>query len=202
MNSPDNNKLNPSHSKINDRVLWEKFKDGNHNAFSFLYDYYVDILFRYGSNISRDKQMVEDSIQDVFISLWNNREKISDVLNVKYYLLKALRNDLLKKIKKEAATGNTLECHNVEFLDRCLLAYQEEIIHQDSESLVLRLRQLVNLLDGRQREVLYLRVFQEMSYEQIASILEIDIKYTYNIFSKAINQLKNHLAEGFDLFAE
>ena len=201
MNNPNSKKFNIQ-SHINDCTLWKEFKDGNHLAFSTLYDYYADILFRYGCSISRDNQMVEDSIQDIFIYLWNNRETTGDIDNVKYYLLKVLRHDLLKKLKKETTTANTLECHNEEFINRCLIIYREELNHQVSESLEIRLRQLVNLLEGRQREVLYLRVFQEMSYEQIATILEIDIKYTYNIFSKAIHQLKKHLAEGFDLFAE
>src|SRR5690554_4354610 len=201
MNNPNNKKFNIQ-SHINDNALWREFKDGNHLAFSTLYDYYADILYRYGCSISRDNQMVEDSIQDIFIYLWNNRETTSNVDNVKYYLLKVLRHDLLKKIKKETATANTLEYHKDEFINRCLMSYQEELNHQDSESMEVRLRQLVNLLDGRQREVLYLRLFQAMSYEQIASLLDIDIKYTYNIFSKAIHQLKKHLAEGFDLFAE
>lgn len=201
MNDPDKKKFS-SQSHVNDRVLWEKFKDGNHLAFATLYDSYIDILFRYGCSITRDSQMVEDSIQDIFISLWNNRETTSNIDNVKYYLLKVLRRDLIKKIKQESATANTLEHHKEEYIDRCLNSYQEELHHQDAESIEIRLRQLVNLLDGRQREVLYLRLFQKMSYDQIAALLEIDIKYTYNIFSKAIRQLKKLLAEGFDLFAE
>jgi|SRR5690554_302979 len=201
MNNPNNKKFNIQ-SHINDNALWREFKDGNHLAFSTLYDYYADILFRYGCSISRDNQMVEDSIQDIFIYLWNNREATPDIDNVKYYLLKVLRHDLLKKIKQESATEKTLECHKEEYINQCLISYQEELNHQDVESIEIRLRQLVNLLNGRQREVLYLRLFQKMSYEQIASILEIDIKYTCNIFSKAIHELKKHLVEGFDLFAE
>lgn len=201
MNNP-NNKEFDIQSQHRDSALWKEFKDGNHLAFSTLYDHYADILFRYGCSISRDNQMVEDSIQDIFIYLWNNRGTTPDIENVKYYLLKVLRRDLLKKIKKEAASANTLEYHKDEFINRCIISYQEDLNHQNSESIEIRLRELVNLLDGRQREVLYLRLFQGMSYEQIASILEIDIKYTYNIFSKAIHQLKKHLAEGFDLFAE
>jgi len=201
MNNPKDQKFD-SQSHINDNALWKEFKDGNHLAFATLYDTYADILFRYGCSISRDSQMVEDAIQDIFIYLWNNRKTTGNVDNVKHYLLKVLRHDLLRKIKKETATANTLEFHKEEFINQCLTSYQEELSHQNYESIELRLRQLVNLLDGRQREVLYLRLFQAMSYEQIASILEIDIKYTYNIFSKAIHQLKKHLAEGFDLFAE
>lgn len=200
MNNPERKFDIQSH--IKDSALWKEFKEGNHLAFSTLYECYADILFRYGCSISRDSQMVEDAIQDIFIYLWHNRKMIGEVDNVKYYLFKVLRHDLLKKIKQETSTGNNLECHQEEFIDRCLVSYQEELTHQNDEAIQRRLRELVNLLDGRQREVLYLRLFQEMSYEQIASLLEIDIKYTYNIFSRAINQLKKHLAGGFDLFAE
>ncbi len=203
MNHPDNNKFSAGQRQTNDSVLWKQFKEGNHLAFSTLYDYYADILYRYGCTITGDKQLVEDSIQDIFIYLWNNREKTSDIVNVNYYLLKVIRHDLINKLKKESAKANTLANNKGEFTDKCILSYQEELInYQDAEKMEIRIRQLVNLLNGRQREVLYLRFFQEMTYEQIASILEIDLKYTYNIFSKAILRLKKHLSEGFDLFAD
>src|SRR5690554_2412390 len=134
MNNPNSKKFD-LHNHINDSVRWKEFKDGNHLAFSTLYDYYADILFRYGCSISGDNQIVEDAVQDIFIYLWNNREKIRQVDNVKYYLLKVLRHDLIKKIKKETATANTLECHKEEFVNQCLISYQEELNYQDSESI-------------------------------------------------------------------
>ncbi|WP_162340868.1 RNA polymerase sigma factor [Cyclobacterium salsum] len=203
MNSPDNKKFNSENQQENDSVLWIEFKRGNPLAFSTLYDCYVDDLYRYGCSFTKDRQMVEDAIQDIFIYLWNNRKNTTDLVNVKYYLIKVLRNDLIKKIKKNSVQSIALADQKVAILEQRNFSYEHELFsQQQEESMERRIRQLVNLLNGRQREVLYLRFFQEMSYEQIASILEIDIKYTYNIFSKAINQLKKHLAEGFDLFAD
>src|SRR5690606_36723595 len=116
MNNPKNQKLD-SQSQIHDHALWKEFKDGNHLAFCTLYDNDADILFRYGCSISRDNQMVEDAIQDIFIYLWNNRKITANVDNVKHYLLKVLRHDLLRKIKIETATANALECHKEECIN-------------------------------------------------------------------------------------
>ena len=50
--------------------IWEKFKYGDQKAFEIIYNEYVDVLFAYGSKITCDKSLVEDSIQDLFIDIY------------------------------------------------------------------------------------------------------------------------------------
>lgn len=148
--------------------------------------------------------MVEDAIQDLFVYLWDNRQNTTEVDNIKFYLFKALRNNLTRMImKNSASSGPVIRQGEYATKESCILSHMEELAHiEDTETIEMRVRELVNLLSGRQREVLYLRFFQDMNYEQISSLLEIDLKYTYNIYSKAILQLKRYLAEGFNLFVD
>ena len=48
-----------------EEILWTRFREGDDRAFYRLYDLYVDNLYRYGSNFSRDKDLVKDCIQDL-----------------------------------------------------------------------------------------------------------------------------------------
>ena len=56
-------------------IVWESFKLGDKEAFAYLYNLYVEILFRYGTKLCKDEGLVKDSIQEVFLDLYMKREK-------------------------------------------------------------------------------------------------------------------------------
>jgi RNA polymerase sigma-70 factor (ECF subfamily) len=80
-----------------DIILWSKLKDGNSAAIGSLYDKYVDELFRYGIQFTADKSKVMDCIHDLFLNLFKYRKNLAHTKNIKYYLLRSLKNEILKK---------------------------------------------------------------------------------------------------------
>ncbi len=52
------------------QIIWDKFKSGDQKAFEIIYNEYVDVLYAYGSKMTSDKSLVEDSIQDLFIDIY------------------------------------------------------------------------------------------------------------------------------------
>src|SRR5579872_3310690 len=77
-------------------LLWSKFRNGNTDAFGELMRTHYQDLFNYGIRFTKDTQLVKDCIQDLFLTLWVNRLSINDTSFIKYYLLKSLRNDLIR----------------------------------------------------------------------------------------------------------
>ncbi|MEL6923598.1 MAG: sigma factor, partial [Bacteroidota bacterium] len=73
-----------------DLRLWEELRAGKAEALNELYDRYVLLLFNYGSKITTDQGLIEDCIQELFVELWEKREKISSTTSVKFYLLKSI----------------------------------------------------------------------------------------------------------------
>ncbi|MCD8164698.1 MAG: hypothetical protein LUE93_00260 [Bacteroides sp.] len=71
--------------------IWNDFRSGNQKAFSLLYEYYFDILYRYGMKFVSDENIVKDSIQDLFIKIYNNRDNLSSTTEPKFYLLFSLK---------------------------------------------------------------------------------------------------------------
>ena len=76
---------------INTGELWIQLRKGDTGAYGSLVKLYYQDLFKYGSSFTRDEELVKDCMQDLFLSLWKNRETIRDTAFVKYYLLKSLR---------------------------------------------------------------------------------------------------------------
>jgi DNA-directed RNA polymerase specialized sigma24 family protein len=94
-----------------DLFLWNEFRGGNAEAFGALVRVHYPDLFQYGTRFTKEKELVKDCLQDLFLELWANRDTISETSFVKYYLLKSLRRRLNKKIGRSRYTGSWEELH-------------------------------------------------------------------------------------------
>src|SRR6187549_2123207 len=84
-----------------DAIYWNRLRNGDSQALGFLYDKYVDKLFVAAMLSTKDRELAKDSVQEVFIELWNYRHSIAEIQYSQSYLTKVLRSILLKKLKKE-----------------------------------------------------------------------------------------------------
>src|ERR1044072_3661749 len=86
------------HSREGEAATWQQFLEGSREAFATLYASFAPLLYNYGCKQCADPRLVEDCLQDVFEYLLQHRTHLSEVTNVKAYLLKAYRRALLRKI--------------------------------------------------------------------------------------------------------
>jgi RNA polymerase sigma-70 factor (ECF subfamily) len=70
-------------------MLWESFRKGDKEAFASLFREHYATLYRFGNKFTTDTELLEDSIQELFIELWQAKSQ-APVLSVKAYLLKRL----------------------------------------------------------------------------------------------------------------
>ncbi len=81
---------------------------GDTRAFRHLYDNYHNKIFSISFKFTGEKQASEDAVQDIFIKLWTNKEKLPEIKNFNAYLNKVIRNHVFNYLRK--------------------IAYQEELI--------------------------------------------------------------------------
>ena len=179
-------------------ALWNEFRNGNHNndAFKKLYELFIDDLYRYGYNLVRNKELVEDCLHELYLHLYNQRAQLGSTDNIRFYLYKALRRritDTLKKLNKFDSEDYIFD--NVDFL---IQSYESQLI---DEQLLDRKKQLViselNKLPKRQKEILYLIYMKGLTYNQASEVMEITMKSVYNTVNIAIATLRNYLRESF-----
>ena len=165
---------------------WQKFIDGDIESFQKIYTTYVDDLFDYGMNICGDKELVLDCIHDLFVRLFDNK-RIAKKVNIKFYLFASLRRDILRS--KSKAGRFIYE----ETLEEWELAnsYELNLFSEGGVELdIQRLREKVEKLPKRQKEVLYLKYYVGLSYEEIAEAMKVDIASCRTLSFRAIRQLK------------
>tara|TARA_R110000751_G_scaffold39894_1_gene94990 strand:+ start:381 stop:965 length:585 start_codon:yes stop_codon:yes gene_type:complete len=183
-----------------DLLLWAKLKDGNIEALGKLYDLYIDDLFSYGIQFSYNKTEVMDSIHDVFLNLYKYRNNLADTNHVKYYLLRSLKNQILKKGKVRFQI-ESIDDNVLSLSDFSASAEEEIIVSEIENERSHRLSKSINLLSKKQRQGLFLRFNEEKDYEDIAKIMNVSVQTSRTIIYRAIKSLrKNMLASIFSLF--
>jgi RNA polymerase sigma factor (sigma-70 family) len=170
--------------------LWKSFKLGEKDAFDAIYQKYAKVLYNYGCKMIHDKTLVLDSTHDLFLDLWRLRETISTPDSIKFYLIKSLRNLMIKQNNK---SNFNFESDNemFEFKLPPVLDIETEIIAEEKDSeLKERLQRAYLQLSPYQKEVLNLRFYEDFSYEEIAKILSINEQSVRNLIQRAINKLR------------
>jgi RNA polymerase sigma-70 factor (ECF subfamily) len=139
---------------VNEQEVWSKFKQGSETDFAYLYRLYAPVMFRYGSKLSSDRDLIKDCLQQVFLTLWKSRENLGNPASVKQYLLKALRSEIYKK----AGRGLKYESISDDYHFKMVPSYESALIEQQSlESLKHKIADILLNLPPRQREIIFLK---------------------------------------------
>ena len=187
---------------INIKMIWDKMKSGDEGSLSRIFTYFYSDLYQYGIKIFDLPDLVKDSIQDVFMRIWDRRDTIGDVRNPKAYLISSVRRKLFAN----------KEPHYAEISDELLknegkqsfsFASTEFIeIAEISQQLQNSLVQAINSLPERQRELIFLRFYYNLRYLEIAQIMEVNEQTVRNLMHRTIVKLRtkidHQLWEGID----
>ena len=181
-------------SASEDIQLWEAFRKGDRDAFASLFRSHYELLYRFGSKFTADTELLEDTIQELFIEVWQAKST-TPILSVKAYLLKSLKYKLLKSFRK---AGRLLPLQDsdlsFEFSHESLL-----IAEQESAEKKRRVVEALQKLSHRQREIIYLKYYQNLSYEEVSEIMNINYQVARNLLYQAIKSLKTLLAGTLEL---
>lgn len=179
----------------NETQIWNDFRNGNESAFVSIYKLYFDTLVIYGSQFTRDKEIVKDAIQDLFIDLRNKRKNLPALnYSIKFYLFRSLKNNILKYNSKlvKVRKKNYEFAFNQLNLERSI---ESQIIQtQEQIAIKQRLNLAKNKLTNREREALFYLYHENLSYEEIRKLMQLNnVKSARNLVYCAIKSLKKHL---------
>jgi len=176
-----------------DRKYWEQMRLGDKNALFGLYNNLYFHLIRFGLKINSDDELVKDCVNQVFLNLWDKRTRLNPVENVKSYLMTSLRRCMLDQLAYIDRTNLAVnKMGNDEAKNE--LSYEDIIIGlQQDEEIKNKLRIAIAQLTPRQFELIQLKFFEGLSYEQIAERTSQTVKTAYNTVYDAIKVLRKIL---------
>ncbi|MEZ0485129.1 RNA polymerase sigma factor [Fibrella aquatica] len=180
-------------------TLWQQFKEGDSQALGELAKNHYRVLFNYATKFTKDRELIKDCIQDLFLYLWDHRENLQTSPFVTIYLLKSLRNNLFKKINQErkiiadefdndlpVSEGITIESNIIEL----------ELFEENE----LKIKNILSSLPKRQQEVIFLKFYEGLGIEEIADIMDMNRQSVSNLLQRAISNLKQNWFLSYHLF--
>jgi RNA polymerase sigma factor (sigma-70 family) len=177
-------------------MLWESFRNGDRDAFAALFRKHYTLLFRFGGKFTPDTDLLEDCIQELFVELWQAKSR-GPVLSVQAYLLKSLKYKLLKSFRKKGLTLSLREDREVVFE----WSHEDFLIEKhESDRKKQQVLAALGRLSSRQKEIVYLKYYQNLSYEEVSEIMNINYQAARNLLYQAIKSLKNILAVSLELY--
>lgn len=152
----------------------------------------MNVLYNYAVKICKDPDLIEDSIQDLFIDIWRYRKNLSDTDSVKYYLYFSLRT----KIARHSSVTSRLISEGIRWDDiKGLVAgscEQDLIESEELDERVTRLKKYLHNLSPRQYEAIVLRFYDEFSFDEIGKIMDMNPQSVRNLIQRGIIQLKQY----------
>ena len=174
-----------------DPAIWEACKEGDKAAYAHIYKLYYPRLFNYGCKFTTDAALVEDSIQEIFVHFWTQREKLAAVRELKSYLFVSFRHHLLKLLAQYRRIQEDPMLTDGYAFALEVSAEQQRVAAEEQLEQIAVLNNAMLQLTQRQKEAVFFRFYENMSYDEIAAILNISVKATYKLVARAIDMLRD-----------
>ena len=170
-----------------DEDVIKALKNHSHKAFEKVYGEYGPGLYRFALGYVMNGEVAEDIVQDVFLRLWEMASTLPEDTRLGNYLYSSVKNLCLNHLKHLQVEDS----HKSKLTEA--LAFMGSLEYEDDTEVIDKLRACVGRLPEQQRKILEMRMFQDMSYKEIAERLKISegsvhthVKRAYNFIRAAL----------------
>lgn len=168
--------------------LWSQVVADNQHAYALLHKDLYPGLYNYLLQMVKDEEIANDLLQELFVKLWHKRKQITVINNVKAYFFTACRSMAInhfRQIKSQTSRLEHLAQTEFTFSPEDILVTAEEDTHLKNT-----MAAALNALPARQREIIYLKYYQEMEYSKIAEVTGIRYQSVTNHVFRALETLR------------
>ncbi len=173
--------------------LVKLLKNGDMSAFDTIYKKYSRRLYGFVFRYVKQEADAEEIVQEVFIKIWQSREKISVYTSFESFLFTIAHNATVNLLKKKATEQKYVE--HIKSLQHIGEAYEltDEIHYKELKQ---KFQGLLNELSPRQKEIFQLSREEGLSHKEIAEKLSISVNTVKNHLVTTLSYLKNSLDNG------
>jgi len=158
-----------SQQTYDEKKLLKELAAGDENAYKTIYLQYDEVILKLVMKYLRSAELAKDVSQDIFIKVWENREKLPRVKHFKPYLLQIARNqayDVLRAAGRSDIVRGEIARHALDHPG----FFDDEMINKEYRSFIKR---TIESLPPRSREVFLLCREQGKTYDEVAAALGI-----------------------------
>jgi len=177
-------------SRNQDDFIQKQLNAGEVSALEYLFHQYYDDLCRYSLVFTKDIDVAENIVQDLFVYIWEHRETIEIHLSFESYLYQASRYKALNYKRDKSRNENKLSILTKKSIGKVSVGADEAI---QINELIQILNGAIKLLPDRCQQIFRLSRTEELSYREIAELLDISISTVDNQVNTAIKKIKTQV---------
>lgn len=184
-----NDYINHSGDVGNDRELLVRLSSGHEPSFGVIYNRYWKMVYHAANKMLQSPSQAQDVVQEVFSTIWAQRQNFAEVENLEAYIRAMARNRIYSELRAWSKEQRNIESYVSQAptsVDDCDFA----ILNVQNEQL---LEEILNLLPPRQREVFTLSRKEGLSHEQIAEMLNVSSGTVKNHMVRALQTIRAHM---------
>lgn len=160
-----------------DRALLDAFRGGDEFAFVALYNRYKGPVYTFCARYVLDRALAEDLMQEAFVRAYENRERLAHVGSFKAWVFTIARNACLNHLRKAGRTEP--------LGTREPLATETPIARLEKSEQVQMVQEVLARLSPEYREVIVLREYQGLAYDEIAAVTRTTVSSVKSRLFKA-----------------
>lgn len=161
----------------------------NQNEFLTLINPFKDKLFRLAKRLLVSTEEAEDATQEVLVKLWTKNEGLQKYNSVEALAMTMTKNFCLDQLKSKRASNMTLVHSNYSNNEASL---QTKLEDQDSLNWV---EKIINQLPEQQKIILQLRDIEQLEFEEIAKIVEMNETAIRVALSRARKTIREYMTK-------
>lgn len=172
-----------------ERVLIERIVTGDEHAFSVLFFNYLPVLQSFAVKFSKSDEDAEEIIQESFLRIWLNRDKLLDVINIKAYLYKYVSNECLTYLRRKLKEDKVIDRFREKQPNSSDVT--SESIHLNEITRIINVA--VDQLPSQRKKIYQLSRQEGKTIPEIAELLDISQNTVKNALVIALKAIRNHL---------
>lgn len=173
------------YSNFSDEKLCDFLKQDDEGAMQIILQRYWEPLYKMAAHTLEDLGACEDIVQEVFINIWESRERLNFKHSLKAYLFASVRYEVFRQVKQKIIQNSRISKHS--FTDIELFNPQNKL---EYDELMQHIEKIVNRLPDRCREVYQLSRNEQLSHKEIADKLQLTPKTIENQLTIALRRIR------------
>lgn len=153
--------------------------------FDIIYDEYFQDVYRFILSLAKNSAIAEDIVQDTFIKALKNIKNLKDSTKIKAWLFQIAKNTYLTYVSKNV---KHISIDEIE-----IASENSEEIELFNKDTIKKVRKLLHRMKEPYKEVFYLRVFANLSYQEIAEVFEREETWARQIFHRSKMMIKEEI---------
>lgn len=174
-----------------EQIIRKKFLDDDPAALEMVYEHFGKRLYGYLVSIVKSSSDAEEILNELFMTIVRKREQLAEAKNIRTYLFAIARNLAFDLFRKRSSHKETLSGY-AQYLE----VGEENKAKWDSDELDA-VKKAVDGLPEKQREVVVLKIFEEMTFEEISQLMRSSQNTVASRYRYAIEKLREQMT-GFD----